>query len=185
MPNFMTRTLALLRGINVGGKHLIKMTALKASFEALGLKNVETYIQSGNVVFSGRVTAARLEAALHKEYGHAVPVTLRTAAQLRAVIDGAPKGFGAAPEKYRSMVLFTFASLTVEQLLAQLELREGVDEAWAGPGVVYHARLEARATSSKLTKLIALPVYQRVTLRNWNTTTKLADLAIHQRKTLA
>ena len=86
----MARAVALLRGINVGGKNLIKMPALKASFERLGLREVSTYIQSGNVLFTapriGPTLAARISAALADEYGHDVPVTLRDAKQLQDVL---------------------------------------------------------------------------------------------------
>ncbi len=173
----MARSVALLRGINVGGNRLIKMAALKVTFERLGLADVQTYIVSGNVVFSGKVTDGRLTAAIKEDFGHDVPVTLRTAAQLAAVVADAPRGFGKEPAKYRYDVLFTFGGATASSVLKQLEFREGVDAGWVGKGCVYFSRLIARASSSKLTKVTQLPVYQQLTIRNWNTTTKLASLA--------
>lgn len=171
----MRRTVALLRGINVGGNRLIKMSDLKKSFEKLGLEDVATFIASGNVLFSGEITGARISAALKREYGHEVPVTLRTAKQLRDVVARAPKGF--ASPKHRCDVIFLFDGLTAAAAFEQLEFREGVDEGWPGKGVLYFRRLAAKASSSKLTKMLALPMYQQLTIRNWNTTSKLADLA--------
>jgi uncharacterized protein (DUF1697 family) len=55
-------------------------------------------------------------------------------------------------------------------------LKEGVDVAAAGNGVLYHRRLTSRATQSRLSRVVAMPMYQRMTIRNWNTTTKLASL---------
>lgn len=170
----MARSVALLRGINVGGNRLMKMSDLKKTFESLGLTSVRTVIASGNVIFEGSVTEARITAALKKEFGHDVPVTLRTAKQLNAVVKNAPKGFHSG--KHRCDVIFLFGGLTAARAFKQLEFREGVDEGWAGKGVLYFRRLTARASSSKLTKITQLPMYQQLTIRNWNTTSKLAAL---------
>lgn len=82
----MSRHVALLRGINVGGNRIIKMADLRAIFEAAGARDVETYIQSGNVVFGhDRPTAARFEKQIAKATGFDVPVVLRTAAEWAAL----------------------------------------------------------------------------------------------------
>lgn len=95
----MTRYVALLRGINVGGKNVIRMPALKACVEARGLRDVATYIQSGNVMFSAarpdeRRLTRMLEDALSKTFAYRSRVVLRSSAQMKAIVDGAPKGFG-------------------------------------------------------------------------------------------
>jgi len=54
--------------------------------------------------------------------------------------------------------------------------REGVDQSWVGPGVVYFARLTELASKSRLSQIASSPIYPRITVRNWNTTTKLAAL---------
>src|SRR5687767_5259360 len=92
--------LALLRGINVGGKNLVKMAELRAACEELGLDEVATYIQSGNVVFRAArqpraELAARLEAHLSARFGIDLRLVLLLESQLRAVVAGAPRGFGA------------------------------------------------------------------------------------------
>ena len=185
----MARYVALLRGINVGGNNLIKMPALKACVEALGMQNVSTYIASGNVLFdaAGAATrvAAQLEAGLSKEFGYTARVTLRTAAQLRAVVERAPKGFGKAPAKFRYDVIFLLDGLTASAAAGQLDPRAGVDQVWAGDGVVYFSRLIARAAQSRLSKVVSLPVYKQMTIRNWNTTSKLLQLASGRRVTKA
>src|SRR4051794_22180148 len=106
----MTRIAALLRGINVGGNHKIKMADLTKSFEAAGATDVQTYIQSGNVTFShsglsGTKLAAHLEAALKSEYGFAVPVMLRTKAQLAKIIADNP--FPDAQDKQLHVLFYT------------------------------------------------------------------------------
>jgi uncharacterized protein (DUF1697 family) len=66
--------------------------------------------------------------------------------------------------------------LTPDEVLAALTVKEGVDAAWAGPGVVQHSRLIARASESRLSRLVSHPVYPRITIRNWNTTTKILSM---------
>lgn len=175
----MTRYVALLRGINVGGNNLIKMPALCASFERQGFTEVSSYIQSGNVAFTGgarRGLEKRIEAALSADFGYPARVTLRDADQLAAVVANAPKGFGSKPEKYRYDVLFVFSPRSAADVMECIELRAGVDTADAGEGVVYHSRLMARATQSKLGKIIGQPIYKDLTIRNWKTTSALLEL---------
>jgi uncharacterized protein (DUF1697 family) len=90
----MTLYIALLRGINVGGKNIIKMAELKRTFESLGLSRVQTYIQSGNVLFEcaeeEEGLLARIERAIQKDYGFAVSVVLRTAAQWNQIAANCP-----------------------------------------------------------------------------------------------
>src|SRR4051812_48791927 len=88
----MGRQVALLRGVNVGGKNKVPMAALRALFESLGHTNVVTLIQSGNVVFDARttVTSSALEEAIEKEFGLDITVMVRTSAQLRHIIESRP-----------------------------------------------------------------------------------------------
>lgn len=85
----MTIFIALLRGINVGGHHKIKMADLKSLLESMGLHKVKTYIQSGNVLFEAEEEEAqltkRMEEKLNHTFGFPVPVVLRTAEELRQI----------------------------------------------------------------------------------------------------
>ena len=173
-----TRYLALLRGINVGGNNLIPMAALRDCFEDLGAKDVATYIQSGNVLFDGgrRGAAAwttRIERALSERFGYEATVVVRTHDELRAIVRDAPDGFGEEPARFRYEVLFLKEPLSAAEALDQVPLREGVDAVAAGKGALYHARLEARATQSKLNRIVGTPIYRQMTIRNWRTTTRL------------
>jgi uncharacterized protein (DUF1697 family) len=73
-------------------------------------------------------------------------------------------------------VCFLKPGTMAKQVVAGLPLKEGVDRIWAGTGVVYFSRLTSRATQSRLNRVASLPVYKNMTIRNWNTTTKLAEL---------
>jgi uncharacterized protein (DUF1697 family) len=177
----MTRCVALLRGINVGGKNLIKMPALKAAFEESGFENVSTYIQSGNVLFDSSDGSApqltkRIEGMLAAAFDYVPTVVVRNRRQMRAIVERAPKGFGVQPSKYLYDVVFLKEPLTSKAAMKHLSTNPAVDEAHAGTGVLYLSRLTARATSSRLNKIASSPIYSSVTIRNWNTTTKLLAL---------
>jgi uncharacterized protein (DUF1697 family) len=172
---------ALLRGINVGGNNLIKMAELKACFETLGFKDVRTYIQSGNVLFrTGTADPAglvrQLEEALSKTFNYTARLVLRSDAEMRAIIARAPKDFGSDPSTYRYDVIFLKEPLTAAEAMQSVSTKEGVDQAFAGNSVLYFQRLTSKATQSRLTRIISMPVYQSMTIRNWNTTTRLLKM---------
>lgn len=173
---------ALLRGINVGGGNLIKMASLKACLQAAGFKGVATYIQSGNVLFeSEERDRAKLTRQLEKVLSttfapYNARVIVCSHAGLSRIVREAPKGFGREPEMYRYDVIFLKEPLAAVEALESVRTRDGVDEVHQGPGVLYFSRLTARASQSLLTRIIGLPIYQRLTIRNWNTTTRLLAL---------
>jgi uncharacterized protein (DUF1697 family) len=173
---------ALLRGINVGGNNLIRMPALAACFIDQGFEDVTTYIQSGNVVFSaGRERraelTARIERMLSASFDHYdASVVLRSASQMRSVVADAPAGFGEDPSRFRYDVVFLKPSLTAAAALRDVPTKEGVDTVAPGTGVLYFSRLTSRAAQSRLPRVASMPIYQQMTIRNWNTTTKLATL---------
>ena len=168
--------LALLRGINVGGKNKVDMAELREAFEEMGHTEVSTWINSGNVFFRAPrgkrdELAARTEKALTKRFGIDLKVVLVTRAQLDTIVEGAPKEFGS--DRYRCDVLFLRKPLTVKKAMAAIDLKEGVDQAWPGKGVVYFARLDAKASSSRISKFAMEPEYQDTTIRSWSSTQKL------------
>ena len=174
------RYVALLRGINVGGRNKVAMADLRQAFDDAGYAAVRTYIQSGNVLFES-VGARRsleddVERLLEERFGTPLVVVVRSRDQLRGIVERAPDGFGAAPGTFHSDVLFLKAPLTPRQALRVVQLREGVDEAWAGSGVVYFARRSALRTKSKMSSIVGTPEYQRMTIRSWATTTALLGL---------
>ncbi|WP_025745523.1 DUF1697 domain-containing protein [Kallotenue papyrolyticum] len=175
-----TLHLALLRGINVGGNNIIRMADLKAAFEALGFGAVQTYIQSGNVLFRSAGDIATLEASieewLSQRFGYTSRVVVITHACLAQIVAQAPPDFGSDPSQYHYDVVFLKHLLTVAQGLRAVETRPGVDAAYSGAHALYFRRLIARATQSRFPKLASKPEYQYMTIRNWNTTTRLLAL---------
>jgi uncharacterized protein (DUF1697 family) len=174
----MVAYVALLRGINVGGKNLIGMPALKAAFEADGFEDVRTYIQSGNVLFSASKTrnaelTDRIESMLASSFDYVPTVVVRDRSQMRSVVERAPERFGASPTTYRYDVIFLKEPLTARAAIEKVKVNPVVDRAHAGTGVLYFSRLTSKATQSRLNTIVASPIYPSITIRNWNTTTKL------------
>jgi uncharacterized protein (DUF1697 family) len=171
---------ALLRGINVGGQNAVSMSELRDAFEGHGFADVRTFLNSGNVVFSGGSSPSDLEdeieEMLEAHLGRPIVVVVRSRRQMQNIVRKAPDGFGQQPDLYHSDVIFLKPPLTVGEAMEQVELREGVDQAWPGTGVIYFARLSARRTESRVNRMMSGPIYQRMTIRSWSTTTKLLDL---------
>lgn len=177
----MGRYVALLRGINVGGKNLVRMAELKACFEEHGFERVVTYIQSGNVIFeSGASSSARLtgriEEMLAATFDYRARVVLRSRKQLRSIVEQAPERFGTLPARYRYDVLFLRPPLSAAGTIESVPTKPGVDEVYAGPGVLYFSRLISQASESRLSRIVSMPIYQGMTIRNWNTTMKLLQM---------
>ena len=172
---------ALLRGINVGGKNIIRMADLRSCFEAEGFRDVLTYIQSGNVIFRAPDSTPgalmmRIEEMLASAFDYRAKVMLRSRQQMEAVVAGAPAGFGSQPDRHRYDAIFLRDTLAAADAMREVRVRPGVDEAWAGESVLYFSRLISQASRSYLSRLVSMPVYQDMTIRNWNTTTRLLRL---------
>jgi uncharacterized protein (DUF1697 family) len=173
--------LSLLRGINVGGKNIIRMTDLRECFEDMGFRDVLTYIQSGNVVFSyGQESPDLLErtveAGLSRRFGYDAMTIVLSQAQMKGIVEEAPAGFGMEKEECRYDVMFVKDHVTPAGVIELIKLNSEVDRVWAGTTVIYASRLISLASRSRLTKIISLPVYNQITIRNWNTTVKLLEL---------
>ena len=178
----MNTYVILLRGINVGGKNKVPMTALKKYLEEQGFSHVSTYIASGNVIVesnkSSQAVQTEIEQTLPKAFkldSKIVKVLALSRQQLQAVINNKPEGFGEQPDKYYSDAIFLMGIDSV-QAMPLFSPREGVDKVWPGKGVVYSQRLGALRTKSRLSKIVGTPLYKSMTIRSWNTTTKLLKL---------
>ncbi len=170
--------IALLRGINVGGNNIIRMTELKESFETAGFTGVRTYIQSGNVIFETAENAIetltrRIEQMLSDRFAYSSRIVLLSDSHLERIVSKAPEGFGSQPELFRYDVLFLMPAFPAEEAMSKIRPKEGVDRVWAGDRVLYFSRLIAKTSQSHLTKLVGTALYKELTIRNWNTTTKL------------
>jgi uncharacterized protein (DUF1697 family) len=178
----MNTYVILLRGINVGGKNTVPMAGLRKCLEEQGFSNVSTYIASGNVILKSNQQAnnvkTQIERVLPENFkldDGFIKVLALTQMQFQAIIDNKPKGFGEQPEKYHSDAIFLMG-IDPAQVMPAFNPREGVDQVWAGNGVIYSQRLSSQRTKSRLNKIMETPFYKSMTIRNWNTTTKLLEL---------
>jgi uncharacterized protein (DUF1697 family) len=172
----------LLRGINVGGKNKVPMAELKKCLEDLGFSGVKTYIASGNVIVRSDLTRVRVkelvERALPSHFkldSELIKVLVMSRAQLAAIIKRKPAGFGEAPETYLCDAIFLM-DIKPDAAMKVFKPRDGVDRVWPGVGVIYSQRLAALRTKSRLNAVMGTEAYRAMTIRNWNTATKLLEL---------
>lgn len=174
----MRTHLALLRGINVGGRNAVGMADLVSCFQDAGFADASTHAQSGNVLFSApsnRSLEAHLQDALEKRFGLPILTIVRSRDELAAIVDAAPSDHGS--RELRSEVFFLKHPLIADEALAEMPaLREGVDAVAAGPGVIYFSRVKALARKTRITGFMSLPVFKQMTVRTWGTTTRLLEL---------
>ena len=178
----MNNYVVLLRGINVGGKNKLPMAELRQFLEALGYSNASTFIASGNVLLASDKSPAQIKKEIEARLPGAfkldsdlIAVLVLTTDELRAVVKKKPAGFGDQPAKYHSDAIFLMGIDAAEAIQA-FSPKEGVDTVWPGAGVIYSQRLSAKRTQSRLNRVMSTPAYKSMTIRNWNTTTKLLEL---------
>ena len=174
------RYVALLRGINVGGKGIIKMTELKAAMANCGFANVKTYIQSGNVIFESDEEktsniASRMERCILKAFKIDSQTIVITYDQIKKVVSEVPPDWDQRND-LRRYIAFIREPVTPLEVLKQIRLKEGVDFAKAGEGVVYMTTLLSGLTKSGFAKLVSTKVYKDITIRNYSTVQKLLTL---------
>ena len=178
----MSRYVALVRGINVGGKNRVPMERLRAVLGELGFADVATYIASGNVIldseWNGDETGALIEEALVRRFSlhdERVRVLVLSQERLQAIVDNRPEGFGSQPDRYHSDAIFLMG-IDAAEAMAVFDPRPGVDTIWPGEGVIYSQRLGAERTRSRLSRIMGTPAYKSMTIRSWNTTTAVLDM---------
>jgi uncharacterized protein (DUF1697 family) len=168
------RQLCLLKGVNVGGKNKLAMSDLRALFESLGHHDVETYIQSGNVVFRpvGRVTADALASQITKRFGLTVAVVLRTAAELGKVLGANP----FADADPGTLHVGFMASKPSAASLGQLDFDLHWPDAFAVVGRELYLCLPDGMARTKLPGYLDRRLKVPTTIRNWRTVEKLTEM---------
>ncbi|MYV97703.1 DUF1697 domain-containing protein [Streptomyces sp. SID3343] len=173
----VTKYVALLRGINVGGHRRIPMADLRRWLEGIGFEDVATLLQSGNAVFAGpeRPTVeieAAIEAAILAEAGFAVTVMVRTADELRAVFAGNPLEVRDAS---KSAVAFLVTDPDPAELAALDPAVYAPDELVAAGRELY-MYFPNGLGKTRLTPILGRRLTVESTVRNWNTVTKLVAM---------
>jgi uncharacterized protein (DUF1697 family) len=177
----LPRHVALLRGINVGGKNMLPMKALARMFVAAGCEDVTTYIQSGNVIFSAEAKVVAglgslIPAQVEEQFGLRAPVVLRTAAKLKKVIRSNPFLQAGAAEELILYVAF-LADRPNAGLVAGLDAGRSAPDEFAVVGREIYMRLVKGVSGTKLTNAYFDSKLKTVsTIRNWRTVLKLAAM---------
>jgi uncharacterized protein (DUF1697 family) len=181
----MTIYIALLRGINVGGKNIIKMVELKRVLEGIGLCEVKTYIQSGNVLFKSEegeeVLRKKIEHEIEVAFGFSVAVVLRRIDELERIIENCPfseeeiseaKSSSESESLYVSLLTRTPSQEKIEYLKSYISESEDFKILGRDVFLLFRNSIRNSKLASNLQKL-DVPA----TVRNWNTINKLCALA--------
>lgn len=170
---------ALLRGINVGGKNKVKMETLRAICTALGFENVKTYINSGNVIFetaktSDKKLAAKIEEAIEKEFGLKIKVIVRTIDEIKALIETNP--FAGQFENDKDVHVFFLDEEMPEEKTALLISNNSENENYAVLGREIFCHLRVSVLDSLMGKdYIGKKLKVSATARNWRTVNKILE----------
>ena len=169
----MKTYIALLRGINVGGKNTVPMPALKALFEKLGFTHVRTYINSGNVVFSGKhKDLEKVEPAFEKEFGFPIRFLFVEKRKFQHIHDAIPDKWTNDAE-HKTDVWFLWEGYAKKSTLKLLAIREAVDEVrYAHGAIIWHVP-KKHFGKSGMNKVVGTDLYKHITVRNVNTVRKL------------
>ncbi len=174
--------ICMLRGVNVGGHNLIKMDALKALCLSLKLKDPQTYVQSGNVIFRseekdlGKLTK-RIQDAIEKKFGFRPEVILRTADEMRDVIARNPFAKRNGIEPGKLLVNFLAADLGREAREQALAIKVSPEELHLVGREAYIYFINGQGRSKLPWSKIERALKTSWTGRNWNSVTKMLEIA--------
>jgi uncharacterized protein (DUF1697 family) len=175
----MKKYAAFLRGINVGGKNVIKMTDLQKAFEEMGFQAVRTYIQSGNVLFQSDIEDKNqleeiIEKFLSGKFKYKARALIRSKKDIENTIKHFPVIFQDTNWKHN--VIFLSRAIDSKNILNRFEIRKDIEEISYYKGVLFWSAKQETITRSKMLKLSSREEYQEMTVRNMNTTRKILEL---------
>lgn len=180
----MNRYISILRGINVSGKNLIKMAQLRLTFENMGFQQVSTYVQSGNIIFSGKkIQKSDLERIiseqLKKDFGLEIPNIVLTKDELEKIIAGNP--FEKDPEKDSSFMHVTFlASPPVNFNSGEFDAKKLEGEEFSCMEKAIYLYCPKGYGNTKLNNnFFEKKLQVTATTRNWRTTNELFKIAMN------
>jgi uncharacterized protein (DUF1697 family) len=178
----MKVVVSLLRGVNLGGHHKIKMIELCSLYESLGHLDVRSHIQSGNVVFRTKeadpaAVAKKLESAIEKKYGFHADVVVRTPEELRDVVRRNPFGKRRNIEPGKLLVTFLPEEPPEEVRREIRALRPDPEELHLDGREIYTYFPDGAGRSKLFSALTGKLLRKQGTGRNWNTVLKLLEIA--------
>ena len=169
------RYVALLRGINVGGNKKVDMKKLTKVFTEMGYTDVQTYINSGNVIFSShKKDFTKIEPTLKKAFGFAIEVVVRDASAIRALVKKIPKQWSNNTEQ-KTDIIFLWEGYTSKKTLSLIKQKPVDTLMYIDGAIVWHV-LRKDYTKSGMRDFIGTEVYKHMTARNVNTVRKINEL---------
>jgi len=174
-------SLALLRGVNVGGKAMISMAALRACLEELQLQDVQTFINSGNLLLRSAETdravlTQKIETALEVNFRLSVRVLLKTRGELLSLAAAIPDTWVNDTDT-KCDVMFLWPEIDSPQVLDELPNNPDIEQTRYESGAVLWHIDRKLVSKSRMTRIIGTRLYHQMTVRNVNTVRKLAALA--------
>lgn len=172
--------IALLRGINVGGNNKIDMKQLKATFAEAGFADARTYINSGNIIFSSDREEAAVqqvcESLIAERFGLKIAVAILTAQELADALAHAPDWWGSAPDSKHNAI-FVIPPATAQGVCAEVgEIKPEYEKcAYYGKLIFWSAPIKT-FSRTRWGSVSKRTTYQQITIRNYTTAFKLAEL---------
>lgn len=175
--------IALLRGINVGGKNKVSMSELKACFENAGFQNVITYINSGNVIFDSEESDTtklikKSEDIIETKFGFPISLAIIDANSLKDALEHAPKWWGNDPDSKHNAI-FVIQPGTAEEVIADVgKIKPEYEKLFAFKDIIFWSAPIETFSHTRWSKIAGTKVYQKITIRNSNTARKLLELTL-------
>ena len=173
--------IALLRGVNVGGKNKVSMPVLKAAFEKVGFSEVVTYINSGNIIFTGdcgdkETLAKKCSAIIADKFGLDIAVAIVSAEELSDALQNAPPWWdNNIMSKHNA--IFVIRPATTEEIIMQIgATKPEYEQIGVWGQVIFWSAPKETFNKTRLTKVVTTSACNNITIRNANTTKKLLQL---------
>jgi uncharacterized protein (DUF1697 family) len=176
----MTKYIAFLRGINVGGNNKVEMPKLKKIFESLGFSNVSTYINTGNIIFETAnkdttTLTEEIEKSLKKSFGFEIRVVIRDSVNIQKLCKEIPSTWNNDAAQ-KTDVLFLWNDFANKNTLDLIATTKDVDTLIYITGAIVWNVQKSSYTKSSMKKFIGTKVYKNMTARNINTVRKLGEM---------
>lgn len=179
----MKRYIALLRGINISGKNKIAMAELKKGFEELAFREVKTYLNSGNVIFSGEEDhaegiAGQIEAMIKSRFGLEIPVFIIAKEELEEIVRNAPEWWGDDNKEIYDNLIFIIPPATFAELFHEIgEPKEGLEKIKDYKEAVFWSfdRKNYQKTNW-WSKTASADISKKLTIRTANTVRKIVEM---------
>lgn len=166
----------LLRGINVGGKSRVEMARLRQVFEDIGFTDVSTYINSGNVLFfsATKPDVGQIRQNIAATFGFDIPTLVIDAERFARITMAIPEDWENNYTEQKSDVAFLFPEVDSPNIMEKIGRKPDVETIIYVPGALLSSISRKNQPKSSLLKLVGMPLYDQITVRNVTTVRKLA-----------